>query len=500
MQRTISGKILSLILAFAMLMSTSACNPGDPEDISSTDVSQQSEESEAEISGSETEESEAQTSGSEAGSSVSGTESEETSSSEANSNSTQGSSAPTAAPTAVPTLGPATSLTRDQVMAKMPAKLRGTTINYFVYTDPKNTNQKDVVEAFEEATGITLQVEIANKQQYNTQLAAKISSGSSPDMVIRITNDIDSVFNLQPITNSGFDFNDTAWDKDLMKDFTFNGRIYAANLENSPSHNIAVILYNKRALRKAEMEDPYEMWKNDPNEWTWDKLWSMCDTFLKANRNREGFYGITFNVDDGYPRSFGAGFYRYDPTAGKYINLMKSTETRKRYEILIDAMEKSYVSRTSDASAFTMGYILFAFSFSSAISKSGVAAYSTLGNDLGSVPVPTDSTYMPLFEYCAYGIPVGAKNAEAVPYYLRYVMDRQSYDVNDLYLNEQSADIIEYSLSRGNYYLGFGSRWAVFNALTKGTSAQVKSTLDSYYGEIEDLCLVANERIKNMSK
>ena len=39
--------------------------------------------------------------------------------------------------------------------------------------------------------------------------------------------------------------------------------------------------------------------------------------------------------------------------------------------------------------------------------------------------------------YTAFGIPQGAKNAEAVPYYLRYVLDRNNYDQSHVYESEK---------------------------------------------------------------
>ncbi|HQC82732.1 MAG TPA: extracellular solute-binding protein [Bacillota bacterium] len=481
--KTLTTRIICLILVLGVLVSiSSACKNGDTPK-SSQDISEQTTDIADETGGTD--------------STVTTTDTDGTTGSEDKSGVT---STTTSKETTTTTTKPksATSLTRDQVLAKMPAKLKGTTINYFMFTDPKQTIQKSAVEAFEKATGIKIKVEIANKQQYNTQLSAKVSSGSSPDMVIRITNDIDFVLNLQPITNSGFDFNDTAWDKEVMEAFTFNGRVYATALKNSPIRNLGVILYNMKALQKAEMEeDPYEIWKKNPQNWTWDKLWSMCDTFLKANKNKEGYYGITFTVPDGYLRSFGVSFYKYDAKAGKYVNTINSAEAKKRYEILVDAVQKKYVTRTDDTSSFSMGRILFAFSYSSILEKNH-AHFSQIRKYLGSVPVPTDSTYQPLFEYCAYGIPVGAKNAAAVPYFLRYAWDPQSYDMKNFYENEQARDVVEYSTSRGNYYLGFGYRWAVYNEMLNGTPAQVKTILDSYVGEFDGLVASANEQIKNI--
>lgn len=409
----------------------------------------------------------------------------------------QQTKATTSGKTTPTTSGKPTSLTRDQVMQSMPANLKGTTIDFFFWEDPKNTISRDAIAAFEKATGITVKTEIANKQSYTTQLAGKIAAGSAPDLVKLVENNMSYVANIQPLANSGFNFNDTAWDTELMKNFTFNGRVYATNVKNSPNQNMAVILYNKRALQKAEMEDPYEIWEKNPSDWTWDKLWEMCDTFLKANRNREGYYGITFGIEDGYPRSFGSVFWGYDPSSGKWTNYMKDAEVVKRYEILIDAIGKNYSTSSWDSRAFTMGNILFAYTYSSSLEKESTA-FSSIRENLGAVPIPTDSTHQPLFEYSAYGIPVGADNAAAVPYYLRYVMAPESYDLNDFYMNDEAKKVVDSMASRGNFFFGNGYRYDVWQELLKGTASQVRTTLDANYGIIDDLCYQYNDQMSTL--
>lgn len=115
---------------------------------------------------------------------------------------------------------------------------------------------------------------------------------------------------------------------------------------------MAVMLYNKRALSRAKLEAPYEIWKKNPADWTWDKVWEMCEDFRTAMGNKDGYYGITFGVEDGYPRSFGAAFFRYDPSQGKFISLMKKSETAKRYEILVDAVNNQLSTSVWDSVGF----------------------------------------------------------------------------------------------------------------------------------------------------
>lgn len=399
------------------------------------------------------------------------------------------------------TPGKTTSLTRDQVMAAMPASVKNTTLKFFCWSDLKTSTYGDAIREFEKKSGIRFETEICTKDQFSSQLAGKISSGSSPDMCLSFDNSTSYMKNLVSIDKSGFNFNDTAWDKALMDSFTFGGRTYAMNIQDSPNKNMGVIYYNKKALRKAEMtdKDPYKIWEKNEKDWTWAKLWSMCEEFLKANRNRDGYYGMNLPSSRLYANCFDASFFNYDAQKGQWVNLMKSSVTAKRYEELVDKVNKKYCTEADNGTAFTQGQTLFQFGFSSTMERDQTVG-AALGDNLGIVPVPSDSTHMPLYEYYAFSIPIGAKNAAAVPYFVRYVCDPKTYDLSTFYKTPEARKAIEASMKRGNFCYGQGWKWNIWNEMVKGTSSQVRSILDAHSGEIEDMVFEQNETIKTLEK
>ena len=68
----------------------------------------------------------------------------------------------------------------------------------------------EAIEKFEKATGIKFNPIVASCSDFQTQLSTKIQAGESPDLVRLLGNVSWQITTLQPITNSGFDFNDTA--------------------------------------------------------------------------------------------------------------------------------------------------------------------------------------------------------------------------------------------------------------------------------------------------
>lgn len=394
--------------------------------------------------------------------------------------------------------GKTTSLTAEQVLKKMPTP-KVKELKVCCWEDYRNTAYANALEAFEKKTGVKVKPQIITKASYDSEVAALISAGNSPDLVLMIQTTTSSMKNLQPISNSGYNFNDTAWDQDVMNAFKVGGKNYAMSVKNTPKQNVCVILYNKKALKKAEMQDPYQIWKKNPKDWTWDKLWSMCETFLTKNKNKEGYSGIGFGIEDGYLRSFNAGLYGFNSQTGKYQSYINEKQTAERYTILMDKIEKKLASSTWDKNSFVMGYTLFAMTYSSALEKANTN-FSQLDGNLGSVPVPTDSTSVPGFEYCAWGIPIGAKNAEIAPYFVRWTFGPDLYDMSNFYKDEQSKTTVEDMISRGKTCMISGWRWDVWNALTTGGSAQVKTVLDTYSAAIDDLVAIENSALETLQK
>lgn len=395
--------------------------------------------------------------------------------------------------------GKTTSLSRDQFIAQMPAKLKGKTLTYMYWNDPMKQMDGEAIKAFEKASGCKVKCEIVSYDGFQETLSARISSGKAPDLVRLLGNVSWQITALQPITNSGYNFNDTVWDSQLMKDYTFNGKCYAVNLNDSAISDVSVIYYNKKALQDAEMEDPYQIWKKNPKAWTWEKFWSMCEQFVNANKNKSGYSGATFEYGDSYVRAMGGYIINYNSSTGKFVNGSKLNSTISSWQTTLQMQEKGLLLENHSEQSFDGGKTLFFLSgpFSARAKDNRQSALKSR-NRLGVVPMPTDSKYQVMYEYTAFGIPEGSKNAALVPYYLRYVLDKKSYDMNSVYCSSEAKEVIDYACSIKNrtyaYSAGAGS---VVTALKKAGSAQVKATLDSHSAAMDEFIEAENKRVSN---
>lgn len=399
-----------------------------------------------------------------------------------------------------------TNLTREQVMAQMPAKLKNTTIKYMTWENPKKSMEKDAIAEFEKKTGIKIDVEMVDLSEKYNILASRIAAGNSPDL-FRTDESWPSICkNLQPIENLNFNFNDRAWDWDLMHDFTFNGKTYSMQLADTPFTPVAVLYYDKSAIKKAEMEDPYTIWKKNPKNWTWDKFFELCKTFLDRNGNKDGYYGAVFGNTYvyAYTRSFGLANVSYDYKTSKYTSNLQNPEYIKRMEILADAIQKKYIS--SDAQGFEMGQVLFTWDWSMNAQANNIY-YANLKkrNNLGIVSIPTDSTKQVLYQQMGHGVPVGAKNPEAVPYFIRYIQDRKGYDIDTIYSVPNSAEVIEWSLEQGrknkNFYVGESiHNYTYITTIMTSPASQVKAICDTHAPEYEAAVNDLNKAVAELPK
>lgn len=398
-----------------------------------------------------------------------------------------------------------TNLTRDQVIAQMPAKLRGTTIKMMGGDDIREGVWGKAIKEFTQKTGIKLDVEVVSNSELFSTLAARIAAGKSPDLV-----NVNEAWpfvcaNLQPITVSGYNFNDRAWDWDSMNDFTYNGKTYSMQLKNTPFMPVSLLVYNKNALRKADMTDmdPYTIWKNNPDDWTWDKFFSVCDTFLSRNGNAAGYYGAKIN-HNWYINCFGVNNVYYNKNKGVFVSGMKNKTFIGAWESLLGAMQKKYITNATSTTDFEMGKVLFNWEWPINL-QTGNSYYTNLKKSkaLGVVPVPTDSKTQPLYWQYGHGIPVGAKNPEAVPYFIRYIQDRKSYDQNTFYSVDTALEVVNWTQTQGyqnrNFFTCLGiHNYSFQTQLQAASPEQVKTVCDKFASEIQKSVDDVNKQMKKL--
>ncbi len=397
-------------------------------------------------------------------------------------------------------------LTRDEVIAKMPANLKNTKIVYFYWHNPHERMEGSALKEFQQKTGIELVYEESSANAFYDELTARVTAGNSPDMVRNRFTSVYALAGLQPVENSGFDFSDPEWDRSIMSAYTVNGKCYGINIRNSAILDVRVMYYNRRALKATSgLEDPYELWKK--GEWTWDKFWEMCEAFVASKRGASGYYGAAFEYQNAYAATRSKDYIYFDATTNKYVNNMKDPDIITAWTITKEKYDQGILVFGDRLTDFDEGKILF---FSS-----GPFSCRTLDprqkvlkvkKNLGTVPMPTDETtkYTQLYEVTAFGIPMGAKNAAAVPYLVRYITDQASYDMSEVYCDENALTSVNEMISRGNFIVshvaGHITGWADNPVTVDLLSDNLKTELDSKSPAVDAAIEEANNRLQTLGQ
>lgn len=399
--------------------------------------------------------------------------------------------------------------TWKEVLESMPKKLRGSTLKVYNW-NPTSEYQgaTSVIEKFEKQTGITVKWQTVNFDQYQTTVAAAIASGDSPDLVrTRTTNPV-PLQNLQPISVSGYDFNDEAWDKVALKHYSYNGKSYAATLKNTHLGTVNILMYNSSLIDQYDLEDPYQLWKN--GSWTWNKFIDVCKKYKKASKAQ---YAVASHNWESWFNIHGISA----PVAlknGKFVNISCTSEFVNIAQKISDfsLRDKLFSTEAEIKNLFDKGGILF-FGDASIFARSKNAYFGSLkeSGTLYAVPYPKiegqSKYYVGSGEYEAYGIAKGAKNPTAAPYFLRYFLDAENYDMSSFYGNAKVLEVYNWSMQQEriasvsfNASPDYGETYDqnYYTKLTKTQSSQMKSYLESYSNIVDSRVKELNRAVANL--
>jgi|GEM_PF-1382863 len=393
-----------------------------------------------------------------------------------------------------------------QVLESMPKNLQGTNlVMYNWYPASEYTGAPAVIENFSKQTGIKVEWRTITYSNYFTKLPALIASGENIPDIARLRGPQPAFLqNFQPLNKIGYDFSDGAWDQDIMKMYTYGSNTYATTLKNTHLGSPNLMLYNKALIDKYEFEDPYTLWKT--GKWNWDKYIEMCRDF-------KGLTGNNGSCGEGHFRFYTAmhGIQGAISHNGKqFYNAMKEKLFLEVHQKLGDLYNNEKLFAFGSGERFDDGKVLFSTGDGVTLRRKN-SYFGALknANTLYAVPCPEingQSKYYQGFNQIeAYGIALGAPNAEAAPYFLRYFLDGSNYELSDFFVNEQNLEVYNWCMQQTNkiyaygYPVGMGGTYNT-NSIEVQTGAQMKSFIDANYGITDKSVCEYNEiasRLKN---
>lgn len=373
--------------------------------------------------------------------------------------------------------------------SQFPSSIRGKTIEIFNWNpSTEYTEMSSLIAAFEKASGCKVKWTVAAYSDYNVELAARVAANNAPD-IIRFTGaNVAELELAQPLSNTGYDFSGSEWDQALMKYYTVNGKCYATNTSNSFVCSPYLIAYNKDLVGRYDFEDPYTLWKN--GKWTMEKFVEMCKDFYRIT----GVQGAQLYKYDSYLLNCGyQGIISYKD--GRYGSNMSDPKCLALWQKSYKWTEEgAFQHKNWDQVGFLNGKYLFMEVMAIHL-RTANPYYSDLisTGSLGVVPWPTpissDSStiYTTFGEYEAYGIAKGAKNAEAVPYFLEYVLNSNNLkNKNSYFYSSEALEVYQHVMSNKNrimhtrYPDGQMDSCSSIDPIYYGVRSQTQAQLSTY--------------------
>ncbi len=396
----------------------------------------------------------------------------------------------------------------DAFIASVPAELRGTTLTFLNWYNPDDrAAEKANIEAFESASGINVEViNTAYGKEYNDKLAGLVATGSAPDIIRMSEPQMAWMKYLQPITNSGYDFSDDAWSTDVKDLYSVGGIQYAANLSYTPFVLFQTMVYHTDTMEEFGFEDPWELYKK--GEWTWQELEKMCSAWIKQGPD---YYGVATGHYGMIAESAGLDFMKYD--GSKWSANLYDADLLDIWRFTLEGRDnRYYVQGTNTTFDATKHKALFAYTDSTGLEASSVYNEKIKRRGVfGVAPMPKfegKDYYAGVTELVGFGMPIGAKNPKAVPYFISWYGNLGKYDMDTYFYNEQSCEVFEALVSEPNRFLSMSESLFVFEAndgfiwslFTHAASSQITGYIQTYEYLCQDALAKHNDVLANMNK
>lgn len=383
----------------------------------------------------------------------------------------------------------------------------GTTIKFATWIDHTKSEAVRVFASFEEKYGIKVELVSVNQKEYITKVSGLIASDASPDIVVN-NSAAPSIYSLlQPLSDvSTINLNDEFWDKDVLEFNKINGNYYALNSKYSPQNYRSVVTYNKKLFEDNGFKSPGDYYEE--GNWTLDAMEECATRIARLGSDYVGLSArpaILSNI-------FGTSLIEFKD--GKYVENCNDEQLQKAYKWALSCKEKGI---------YTYKYMWWKFNtnkvgmeiYSDWMMRAN-GAYAQYGVDpdiIGYVPFPKvskDAEQLSLLQSRSYGICRGAKNAEAAGYFLRYFLDYENYDEEEMFMNDEAAKtfkelremdcktIMSVEGDCITSYYGSQTDHACYDVILGGGSSQFVVNLKKFSTEMQTVVNFCNEIIDDL--
>ena len=414
--------------------------------------------------------------------------------------------------------GPGTNVSgesnEEEFFLDMPSELRGTTVQFATWIGHDKTDTAICLAGFEETTGMKLELVQVNQSDYVVKMTSLIAADQSPDVVVE-NGDFPKTHNLlMPLEKetTGLDVTDPFWNQDIVKLFTVGKYAYLVNGKRSSWDMTGQMTYfNKTILEENGITTPNEL--VEQNNWNVDSMWTLMEQIKAACGFSRAGTSIVF---DGWVTMYGGSQMTWDPAAGTFKTTIKEENTRKAIDYLMKGQDAGLLKIIDNHDDdISNGNIALQICGAYGLRKSPGWFYTMDIDDLGFEVLPklnaSDADYPYTCSTRAYGICLGSKNPKGAAYFLRYFLNEDHYDIDQIFKNEEAKNMY-YKLREKEdinktmgFTMGVGrvtdpkyTSLTMVTDLIAGTVAQVSVNLDKAYNKCEGSVASANKLIEDI--
>ena len=377
-------------------------------------------------------------------------------------------------------------------LESVPKSLKGTNVRVLIWW-PAGVTETAKAAAFEKATGIKIKfVQTGLGGEYTTKLSSLIQQKNSPDLACIGQDDFPALImqnNFQPLDAAKLDLKDKIYDIDTMNYFKYDGKYYGAMVKSSTMITFYCTFFNRDMFKKYGVKNPYELWQ--AGNWNWDTFVSTAQE-IKKKASLSGAvasdYGAYYIV-----QSAGTDPVKFNN--GKMINNCKDPLLEKAWKFKNELTAKYNVMSSGGYQTFMSGSVPILLT-GNYIAQRGDTLDKQAKFDWAMAPIPCPKGQKTVVPGAVklWGIPRGAKNAEAAGYWLRYWLDA-SFDPVDkpLWSNDEATAFNNWLWEQPKQFTNFTGivsyggnySWETMTNDLSHAGDNIKSVLDSWSGTID---------------
>ena len=384
---------------------------------------------------------------------------------------------------------------------------KDTEITYATWRNPAQYEDGIVVEDFQKAYGIKVNIDLMTESEYTNKVLGRIASGKAPDVYFSTYTFPYCLDALQPIDVAKLNLDEDIWDDALIDLATVNGKTYLVDTVGNIWKDEDMVFYNKKLFRDNGWTTPEEYYA--AGKWTFE---AMTKCMKQVAGLGTGYVGGAVHLE-GLIHSAGASVIGYKD--GQFYNGTKDTVTQDIMRWAATGMKEGWLSTTSIYKAlneFPAGNVGIAILHSFGLKKTGYLR-TMKASDIGFTYLPSwDGKPVTATSFVrGWGICKGAKNPVAAGIFLRYYLDVNNYDTASAFISKEAENfffkLTSTNTENKNFYFCYGSG---VTGITGKESAvgdyiqtpahsdpsQVIPEIDKYQGEIKADINKLNNKLK----